>query len=73
MTNFRHKQAYTFAKQAVKKLKVVVEDGIIYTGVNKQVASKNIIATAVIAHYNAGVESEFMRKWSEAKFFYEIG
>ncbi len=52
---------------------MVVEDGIVYTGADKQVASKNIIATAVIAHYNAGVESEFMRKWSEAKYYYEIG
>lgn len=35
VTSVRHKQAYTFAKQAVKKLKVVIDDGVIYTGISK--------------------------------------
>jgi len=60
----QHRQAMEFAKSAIHKMNIKYsQDGVLCFG--DQPASENLTATAVIAYFNAGVESEFLGLWSE--------
>lgn len=39
--------------------------------INKQPATDNVSATAVIAYFNTAVEAEYLGQWHEAKEYYE--
>ena len=59
LSKFRHKEALAFAKQAIKKLNIFItaENEIL---IDDQAASQNLVATAIIAYFNAAVESEYL-------------
>ena len=66
----QHRQAMEFAKQAISKMNISYsQDGVLCFG--GQPASENLTATAVIAYFNAGVESEFLGLWSEGSKYYD--
>jgi hypothetical protein len=67
----RHRQASKFARQAIKKLNVTVNDEQILIN-NSIVATDSIAATTVIAYFNAAVEYEYLGEWDFAKQAYEM-
>ena len=51
-------------------MQVKLTKGSLYIG--GTLSSENMTATAVIAYFNAGAESEYLGLWQEAQYYYDF-